>query len=242
MFEKQHAGDPWRPHKASEWNAFLDSALAERHRRADVLTSVPPAFRPLATCKVRNNDAASVPYFAALALRDPIIDNSDNEAEFQRWVNFEAYVAEAADVSLSPQKVAIALQPLAAGKIGDACLCGVVPCQVEIVADGDRWASLTDGETFLTSSATGGPVEILWPTAGATGLTWCYVRLPAGGGQVPDTVPGDMTFQGDTTFQGDVTISNNSNTFQIDVQVVNFSSSINVVNIARSLPGPVPRR
>ncbi|MGE3809331.1 MAG: hypothetical protein AB7K24_32095, partial [Gemmataceae bacterium] len=117
FFNKQRSGDLWRPHQASEWNAMLDAALAEQRRQQSLQTPVHPAFRPLVTCKMRNNDMSPVPYFTALALRDPVIDGAANEAEFLRVVNFEGFVAEANDVVLSPQKVAIALQPMAAGAI-----------------------------------------------------------------------------------------------------------------------------
>lgn len=154
---------------------MLDAALAEQQRATGTASSADARVRPVSTGKARNNDASALDRFAAVALRAPIITVAANLVEFQRQPTFEAYKAEAADVALAPNRVGVLLVPLAASKIGDVCLDGVVPCRVNMVSASHQWADLTTAQTYLTSSDRGS-VEVLW-AEGGTGQQWALVRL-----------------------------------------------------------------
>jgi hypothetical protein len=177
---------------------MIDAALAEQQRATGTAASTNVQPRLVSTGKARNNDASALDRFAAVALRDPIITVADNLVEFQRQPTFEAYVAEAADVALAPNRVGVLLVPLAADKIGAVCLDGVVPCRVDMIDAAHQWADLTSGQTYLTSS-TKGAAEVLW-AEGGTGQQWALVRLGAAkiGGRrcLLDSTSGTVAFGG----------------------------------------------
>ncbi|GIW56141.1 MAG: hypothetical protein KatS3mg082_2545 [Nitrospiraceae bacterium] len=175
--DKLQPGQVLRKVEAADWNAMVDAARSERARQNDQHIESRLALRPLVTAKVRNNHSAPLPRFGAVALRTPIISPLANLPEFHRQPTFDVAVASALDLAAKPTKPAIVLQPLAAGVIGDACLSGVVPARVDIQQNEHRFADLTLGQTYLTSSDSGS-VEILWAEDGL-GLKWALVRIPA---------------------------------------------------------------
>lgn len=191
-FDKRFAGQPFAP-RAEEWNAFIDAARAHRDGiPGDAIERGRVLARNAGVCKVQNIEGTALDRFAAVALGEPLITPDDNEDEYLRQVTFECTLAQESDLEASPQRIAILLVPLAEGvaedetngAIGEAVIDGVVPCRVDITTEGDRYAALTEGETYLTSQSTPGPVEILWPTAAdelGTGEQWCTVRLGGGG-------------------------------------------------------------
>lgn len=172
-------GDTLDAIRASTWNALLDAGRAHLARQHDVSVPGQPETRPVGIAEVRNNSGATLPYFAAIALREHLFDPVAVEPTFRSATWFEGYLADAGlgDLDADPQRLAVLLEPLGADAIGTACVSGVVPCKVLVESIYDRYASLTDGQTYLTSGSTG-PAEIL-STPTSIGLQWLYVRVPA---------------------------------------------------------------
>jgi hypothetical protein len=70
------------------------------------------------------------------------------------------------------------------GVIGPAITAGVVPAYVAVQDADDWWADVNDGEHATLASGRSGAAQILYKSAGGTGLMWCLVRLGSTG--LPD--------------------------------------------------------
>lgn len=160
---------------AADWRDVQDAARELKEQSHSRFAFSGDASRSLNVALVRNQSGEDLDQFDAVALRDPYITPDDNLVEWQRQVTFDCYIAEAEDVAESPHKVGILLEAIPDGAIGRACLVGVVPCYVDMLAEGDRYASLVEGETTLESGSSG-PVELLWAEEG-TGEVWATGKL-----------------------------------------------------------------
>src|SRR5690606_8974852 len=111
--------------------------------------------------------------YSVLALRDPIINPSDNLAEFKNQVAFAGDLP--ADPSRS-ERFAVLLEPLAEDAIGRGIVAGVTPVRVDVVRETDFYAEPIIGTTTHLRSAPNGQTRIRWKEAG-TGVKWAVVRL-----------------------------------------------------------------
>lgn len=112
-------------------NAFLDAALVVRqHKQFDNEPS--PFFRQTGTVKVKNASGADQGRFAILGLTKPIVVPPDNLDDFKRQVTFVGIVPVQND---HPGKFAVLLEPIAAGKIGQAVIGGVAPVRLHVDPD-----------------------------------------------------------------------------------------------------------
>lgn len=175
---KVSPGQPLRiPH--ATYNAMVEAAEAFRKQQINQEIGTSGISRNPANIRVRNTEETELGWFAAVALDVPYTLPSADEAGFLAGPGIDGYIADEDAVEESPQRIAILLSSAAAGAVVSAAVAGVVPCRVDITTAGDRYAALTDGETYLTSQASAGPVEIVWPVdpEGDTGEQWALVRL-----------------------------------------------------------------
>ncbi len=202
--------------RATDWNDVLQAA---QDTRAAANTFEEESFgsaRPIVVGKVLNSTGDVIPTYSAVALREPIVSPDDNLEEFQREPSFEAFVPEADDVE-PPTVAGVMMEPLADGEIGEVCLAGVMPTQINIVTEGDPFCDLDEGELNFKSGPFGGQ-RILWADAG-TGLQWCLVML--GSGQ-PENAVIEQTRIGKTTqdiapIDGDTPGVGSVDLYEIDV-------------------------
>jgi hypothetical protein len=76
---------------------------------------------------------------------------------------------------------AVAVEPIAAGKIGRVAVGGVVQCKVEINDDGDEFVEAGDSVDELVTG-TSGQGAILWKESGTGAGKWALIRFAAGAG------------------------------------------------------------
>jgi hypothetical protein len=161
------------PRDAHTWNRILAALeFVESWKRQ---TGGPVELSKSQTvAKVRNDTGDDLDPFSVVGLSAPVIGPTDNLAQFQSAPNFKA-VKPATDSG----RIAVLMEPVAAGAIGRAVVSGVVAVQVTVTSTGHEFATPSAGDTDKLASDLTGPARILSPPA-ATGLQWLYVLLQGG--------------------------------------------------------------
>jgi len=122
---------------------------------------------------VRNDSGGDLLRFAVLGIGAPIIDNSDNLAEFQNRVTFKGQLP---DIDLHRGRFVILLEPLADGAIGKAVVSGVCQVLVNVSDAAHTFADVIDGDATTLASGWSG-AEILWKETGTGDDKCAIVRL-----------------------------------------------------------------
>jgi hypothetical protein len=71
----------------------------------------------------------------------------------------------------------VAVEPIAAGKIGRVAVAGVVQAKINVVSESDTFATAKDGDLTQLSSASSGEATILWKESGTGAGKWALVRF-----------------------------------------------------------------
>lgn len=180
-------GDAFKP-SAAAWNAFCDTAKAERARQFDAAGRVPTRFGDPDIVRVLNQSGMDLPRFSVLGLDGPIFipDDPDQLAAFLQEVTFRGAIP---DEALHRGKFAILLEPAKDGVVVKAWVSGVCICKVDMLAEGDSHADITPGETGYLTGGGSGACQILWTQGDEpygygyeTGEQWAIVRFGGGGG------------------------------------------------------------
>jgi hypothetical protein len=75
----------------------------------------------------------------------------------------------------------VAVEPIAAGKIGRVAVAGVVQAKINVVSAGDTFATAKDGDLTQLTSSSSGEATILWKESGTGTGKWALVRFGAAG-------------------------------------------------------------
>jgi hypothetical protein len=75
----------------------------------------------------------------------------------------------------------VAVEPIAAGKIGRVAVAGVVQAKINVVSESDTFATAKDGDLTQLTSASSGEATILWKESGTGTGKWALVRFGAAG-------------------------------------------------------------
>jgi len=186
-FKKVRTGDKLRIPSAA-YNAFIDTALAQRAQQQNASSQDTPTFRQSGIILVKNCTGYSQERFNVLGIDDPIFLPDENEQSFKNRVCFDGVSPVDPD---HKGKFVILLEPLNANAIGQACIDGVCPAQVTLPddEDSDDPSEFADIRGYYTTSllaGDSGAAQILWIdpdlSAGETG--WAIVRL--GVPKIPD--------------------------------------------------------
>ena len=78
----------------------------------------------------------------------------------------------------------VAVEPIAAGKIGRVAVAGVVQAKINVVSESDTFATAKDGDLTQLSSASSGEATILWKESGTGAGKWAIVRFGAAGASI----------------------------------------------------------
>ena len=76
----------------------------------------------------------------------------------------------------------VAVEPIAAGKIGRVAVAGVVQAKINVTDAGHGFATAKDGDLSQLSSAASGEVQILWKESGTGASKWAIVRFGGAAG------------------------------------------------------------
>jgi hypothetical protein len=174
---------------AEVYKAFLDAARAVREHKV-FGTEASQFFRQSGIVKVRNASGADQGRFAVLGLTEPIILPPDNLDEFKRQVTFEGTVPVKND---HKGKIAVLLEPVAAGKIGLAVVAGVVPVRLQVIP-GKLYdcAEIIDGGTQALRNQPHGSARVLWVEGAGSTERWAVVRLDDGDHQAHVLITGNV--------------------------------------------------
>ena len=168
-------GDPLRI-PASTFNAFIDAAEDLKRRQRDQGQSSGKSGARPGTILVKNNSGADRARFDVLGVDGPLFDPADNEDAFLEQVVFGGSTP---DAESHTGKFVVLAEPVQDGWLGRAWVAGTFPAWVDIVAQGDQFCDIADGETLYLASGSSGAAQILW-SQGGTGQQWAIVRIGGG--------------------------------------------------------------
>lgn len=159
---------------AQTFNIFCDTAEeVARMKRRQFADRQPGRGINTGIVTVRNDSGGDLDRFAVLGIGAPIIDNSDNLAEFQNRVTFKGQLP---DIDLHRGRFVILLEPLADGAIGKAVVSGVCQVLVNVSDAAHTFADVIDGDATTLASAARG-VPMLWKETGTGDDKCAIVRL-----------------------------------------------------------------
>jgi hypothetical protein len=78
----------------------------------------------------------------------------------------------------------VAVEPIAAGKVGRVAVAGVVQAKINITDASHTFAAAKDGDLTQLASATSGEAQILWKESGTGTGKWAIVRFGGAGAAV----------------------------------------------------------
>lgn len=174
-FDPVKPGDSLRIH-AEAWNSML--ALARERRTHSVSTDSEggtDAATPPATVLFKNTTASTLPRFGVVQLDGPVFDPSTTANE-EDFVSRTVFRGVAPNASLGFGLFGVATSPVAAGKIGQAFIDGIVGIKIRVRDALHNSADAPRGADGLLTSCYGGAAEILWKQSG-TGTRYAMVRL-----------------------------------------------------------------
>jgi hypothetical protein len=87
----------------------------------------------------------------------------------------------------------VAVEPIAAGKIGRVAVAGVVQAKINVVSESDTFATAKDGDLTQLTSSSSGEATILWKESGTGAGKWALVRFGGSGGSTGGSRLGKVT-------------------------------------------------
>lgn len=169
---------------ASEWNGFIDAANWVRQNAQNVTAVSGGAMRRDNIALVRNAGNAQLPAYSPVVLTNLAV-KPDADTGAPLIGNTPAFDAEKPSASNLTKPAAVLLEPLAAGKVGRAILCGVTPVRVTISAATDEFAGVDATGELLTAPT--GAFRLLWKDTGTGANKWAVAQFPyatGGGGEI----------------------------------------------------------
>jgi hypothetical protein len=143
-------GDPLQltARQVNAWNKLASQQLAIQAQ------AQPPEPAPYLTLYARNDTTAALSQFQAVQIKSLELDASG--VQFRTKPLVKVTKVDALDNAL-----AIAVEPIGAGKIGRVAVSGVVPCRITNTDAANKFARPTPNSTLLTGAGSG-PAEIIW--------------------------------------------------------------------------------
>ncbi len=163
--------DYWRG-GAGDWNAFARAANAHLDGRGVTPPPV-PRIRGASIIRVENTTGSDVARFGILGVNGITISPTDNADQFKSVPCVEGYTPA---TGTHEGKFVITLEPIAAGAIGKAVVSGLAVCELLVLDEDHRFATIINSGTGGLVSAAVGSAQILYVESG-TGTKWALVRL-----------------------------------------------------------------
>lgn len=172
--KKVTAGEPLRI-PAQAYNAFVDAAVDLRRRQQRPARDPMRAMRQTGIVLVRNDSGDDLPRFGVLGVDGPLIEPEANEDEFAARVAISGVTPTLPD---HRGRFVIALEPIADGALGLACINGICQAKVLVEAgkDAPTAAEVDAGETTHLVPRVDGSAVVLWVEPGE-GEQWAVVRV-----------------------------------------------------------------
>lgn len=179
------AGDPFAkvfpgqsaPPSATAWNALIDMLRQWREQQGAGGQPLRES-RDRVVVRALNNSGGDLDRWAILAIGDPIITPTENEAEFESQVTFEG---DTPTGSTPSGRWVVLLEPILDGSIGRAVISGVTACRIAVPGSLGTYAECADGVTATLTTGSTGSARVLWAEGSGT-ERWAVVRLGDGSG------------------------------------------------------------
>jgi len=177
-FSKRKPGDRFEI-KADEFNAMLEAGKAFKQGRFNAPsqnTNIPGGSGNKITVLAENISGSDIDRGDALYITDIIFTHEDNAQQFEYFPSFKVSLTKAAEGNTP----ALALEPIASGKIGSVMLTGYLAVQITVSSASHNYATFSGSSDGTLISADTGEFKILWKETG-TGSLWTVLFIGAGG-------------------------------------------------------------
>jgi len=162
---------------AAAYNAFVDAAKDyQRRRQGNGGASSIDVRQSGSVTLIKNTSVTDVDRFGILGIDGTVFTPTDLES----FKNQFALSGSVPDIALHVGKFAVAIEPISTGEMGLCLVNGMVMVQVDVVAESDSFAEITDDDATCLTSGPSGCAQILWKESG-TGKKWAVVRIGASG-------------------------------------------------------------
>jgi hypothetical protein len=165
---------------ARAWNRAQDAAdivLGERYGQAgEPQTDGPKPYTPILA---RNSTTGTVNRWGVLSVAGVVFTPSG--ATGNATQQFQDQPVLSGGLPTGGSSFVVAVEPIAAGKIGRVAVAGVVQAKINVVSESDTFATAKDGDLTQLTSASSGEATILWKESGTGAGKWALVRFGAAG-------------------------------------------------------------
>ena len=169
---------------ARAWNRAQDAADIVLGQRSDGTAAGPSDASPAYTGILAKNDTATVVNrWGVLSVAGVVFTPSG--ATGNATQQFQDQPVLSGGLPTGGSAFVVAVEPIAAGKIGRVAVAGVVQAKINITDAGHGFAKAKDGDLTQLSSADAGDAKILWKEGSTGPAKWAIVRFGgAGGGSI----------------------------------------------------------
>lgn len=168
---------------ARAWNRAQDAAdivLGDRYAQTgDAQTDGPKPYTPILA---QNSTATVVNRWGVLSVAGVVFTPSG--ATGNATQQFQDQPVLSGGLPTGGSAFVVAVEPIAAGKIGRVAVAGVVQAKVFISDAGHGFAKARNGDMTQLDSAPNGDVQILWKESGTGAGKWAIVRFGTEAAQI----------------------------------------------------------
>ncbi len=165
---------------ARAWNRAQDAAdivLGDRYGQAgEAQTDGPKPYTPILA---RNSTTGTVNRWGVLSVAGVVFTPSG--ATGNATQQFQDQPVLSGGLPTGGSSFVVAVEPIAAGKIGRVAVAGVVQAKIDITDASHTFAAAKDGDLTQLASATSGEAQILWKESGTGTGKWAIVRFGGAG-------------------------------------------------------------
>jgi hypothetical protein len=177
---------------ARAWNRAQDAAdivLGDRYGQAgEPQTDGPKPYTPILA---RNSTTGTVNRWGVLSVAGVVFTPSG--ATGNATQQFQDQPVLSGGLPTGGSSFVVAVEPIAAGKIGRVAVAGVVQAKINITDASHTFAAAKDGDLTQLASATSGEAQILWKESGTGTGKWAIVRFGGSGGAAGGSRLGKVT-------------------------------------------------
>jgi len=164
---------------ARAWNRAQDAADIVLGQSPDGVADGPSAGPPAYTgILAQNSTTGTVNRWGVLSVAGVVFTPSG--ATGNATQQFQDQPVLSGGLPTGGSAFIVAVEPIAAGKIGRTAVAGVVQTKLNVTDAGHAFATAKDGDLTQLSSAASGDVQILWKEPGTGSSKWAIVRFGAG--------------------------------------------------------------
>jgi hypothetical protein len=168
---------------ARAWNRAQDAADKVLGQGADGVADGPSAGPPAYTgILAQNSTTGTVNRWGVMSVAGVVFTPSG--ATGNATQQFQDQPVLSGGLPTGGSSFVVAVEPIAAGKIGRVAVAGVVQAKINVVSDSDTFATAKDGDLTQLTSSSSGEATILWKESGTGAGKWALVRFGAAGASI----------------------------------------------------------